>query len=194
MSPSRCTHALRALVLAVPLALLPVTGASGATDDPGSGHAGRDLGDVRAAARPCFGGDCDGRDPAATTCTRNAYTVVAGGEPVRVRAFGGYVELRYGPGQLINGRPSCQVNWARFVMQGQGNSYNVWVERTLEKAVAKVSDKVLTQYSGGDKGTGIIYSDQVYAPDGIPARACVAPASVRAARAGATGKVCTRAV
>ena len=39
MRPLRHTRTLHALVLALPLALLPATAASGATNDPGSGHA-----------------------------------------------------------------------------------------------------------------------------------------------------------
>ncbi|MEV1169340.1 DUF2690 domain-containing protein [Nonomuraea sp. NPDC049784] len=145
--------------LSLAVALFPVTGASGAVDPPGKGLRGG----------PCYRTSCDGLDPKVTGCTKNAFIASDNGRLVRVAAFDGYVELRYGPGEMINGRRTCMVNWARFVKSGQGAGYNVWVERE-----GNTEDKKLTQYSGGDEGTGIIYSDQVFAPDGlIRARACV---------------------
>ena len=170
------------------LTVFPFTGANAATDPP-DGHA---------AGGACYGAACDGKDPADTGCTENSFTVRSGGALVRTYAFGGYVELRYGPGRLVDGRRTCRVNWARFVKQGQGAGYNVWVQRKAARASAG-ADKRLTQYSGGDEGTGVIYSDQVYAPD-VPAMACVERAPDRrtlpegAARSAANSPVCTIAV
>ncbi|MEU1726636.1 DUF2690 domain-containing protein [Actinomadura sp. ATCC 39365] len=162
-----------AVVLAVAaLALFPVTGAH-ADDGPATG---------RPAARTCSGTACDGKDPALTGCTTGSSTVASRW----VRAFGGYLELRYGPGK----GGTCQVNWARFTKQGQGADYNVWVERRPGVRAAAGDDKRLTQYSGGDEGTGVVYSGQVYAPE-VPARACVEPAHARRA---ASSAVCTDAV
>ncbi|MEV0350335.1 DUF2690 domain-containing protein [Nonomuraea sp. NPDC050680] len=181
-------HWTPAILAGLALALLPWTGASAVTGPP-DGHA---------AGGVCYGTACDGKDPADTGCTENSYTVRSGGVLVRAYAFGGYVELRYGPGQLVGGRRTCQVNWARFVKQGQGADYNVWVQRRPARAIAG-SDKRLTQYSGGDEGTGVIYSDQVYAAD-VPAMACVERAPLgrtgpeRAARTAADAPVCTIAI
>ncbi|MFI9595394.1 response regulator [Nonomuraea sp. NPDC052265] len=168
------SHRTAAVLAVAALALFPFTGAA-ADDGPANG---------RAAARSCSGTACDGKDPALTGCNAGSYTVASR----RVQAFDGYLELRYGPGR---GR-TCQVNWARFTKQGQGRHYNVWVERTPVGRSAGYDDKSLTQYSGGDEGTGVIYSDQVYAPS-VPARACVEPARVRRA-AGTGSQVCTDAV
>ncbi|MER6584053.1 DUF2690 domain-containing protein [Nonomuraea sp. NPDC001023] len=163
------SHRTAAVLAAAALALFPVTAAA-ADDGPANG---------RPAARSCSGTACDGKDPALTGCTTGSSTVASRW----VRAFGGYLELRYGPGK----DGTCQVNWARFTKRGQGADYNVWVERRPVGRSAGYDDKSLTQYSGGDEGTGVIYSDQVYAPE-VPARACVEPARGRRA---AGSPVCT---
>ncbi|MGW5159828.1 hypothetical protein ACWEPN_30500 [Nonomuraea wenchangensis] len=193
-------HLMPAALAVLSLILLPCSPAAAAAEPP----RGRPTDPV-----PCFGAGCDGKDPVHTGCTANAWTVSYGGALVRARAYDGYVELRYGPGELVNDlkkgrRRSCQVNWARFLKQGQGADYIVWVERVPPiKTTSPISDWELTRYLGGDQGTGVIYSDQVYAP-AERARACVAPAGLSAAgrgqaagRGGAArppGTVCTRAV
>ncbi|MEV0232743.1 DUF2690 domain-containing protein [Nonomuraea sp. NPDC050786] len=181
-------HRMPVVLAVLTLALAPWSGAN-AADPPDDASFGRTI---------CFGTDCDGKDPVRTGCTANSSTVRAGGALVRAYAFGGYVELRYGPGRPVDDRRTCQVNWARFVKPGQNADYNVWVERERpERSTSDVSDKRLTQYSGGDEGTGVIYSDQVYAPT-VKAMACVEPAlGDSVARAGAAdpaGKVCTNLV
>jgi hypothetical protein len=148
--------------LTLSLALFPVTGASGASGATPPG---------RAASGDCYGERCDGRDPIATRCTYGAYIPRVAN--ATVPAYGGTIELHYGPGRLVNGKRTCEVNWARFVKSGQGDSYQVWVERDPRFTGKAGQDRARTRYSGGDEGTGIIYSDQVYVGASIPARACV---------------------
>ncbi|MCK2221331.1 YjfA family protein [Actinomadura sp. ATCC 31491] len=176
-----------AVLAALTLVLLPCSPANAAPEPPR---------DKLIRTVPCYRTGCDGKDPVATGCTANAWTVQHGGVPVRARAFGGYVELRYGPGELVNdlmrGRArTCQVNWARFVARGQGAGYVVWVERE-SRIDGDEPDWRLTRYSGGDFGTGVSYSDEVYAPD-ERARACVAP-SGRGGTARPAGAICTALV
>ncbi|MFI7452138.1 DUF2690 domain-containing protein [Nonomuraea sp. NPDC049714] len=159
MRPHRLPTVLMGLTLS--LALFPVTGASGATAPPPG----------RAAGGDCHGERCDGRDPIATRCTYGAYIPRIAN--ATVPAYGGTIELHYGPGRLVNGKRTCEVNWARFVKRGQGDSYRVWVERDPAFTGKAGQDKTRTRYSGGDEGTGIIYSDQVYVGTAVPARACV---------------------
>ncbi|GGT08582.1 DUF2690 domain-containing protein [Nonomuraea spiralis] len=175
------SHRTAAVLAVVALALFPYAGANAAAEPP----------DAKAAPS-CFGTACDGKDPALTGCAAGSYTVTYEDVPVRIQAFDGWLELRYGPGRATGRGQTCQVNWARFSKAGQGSAYNVWVERRQGVRAGSGADKRLTQYSGGDEGTGIIYSDQVYAPD-VPARACVERAPGRRT-GGPSAVVCTRAV
>ncbi|MFF4623020.1 hypothetical protein [Nonomuraea jabiensis] len=93
MRSHRTLAVLAGLPLAMAAALFPTTGASGAADPPGGALRGG----------PCYGTRCDGRDPRVTGCDKGAFTASADGTPARVAAFGGFVELRYGPGTKTPG-------------------------------------------------------------------------------------------
>jgi hypothetical protein len=100
-----------------------------------------------ANAASCSGYGCDNTDPIATGCSSNATTPLSGG------AFGGALELRWGPG--------CQTNWTRFTPADSG-TYSIWVVRRSPAA-----EGTHYTFSGG----GAHYSDQLYAPG--DAGACV---------------------
>jgi len=59
-----------------------------------------------ASATPsCYGASCEGRDPSATNCVNDAYTILSR-NAVTPAGNWGNLELRYSP--------SCYSNWVRF--------------------------------------------------------------------------------
>lgn len=140
----------RFMMAAAVLAAAPAIGLSAA----GIAHAG--------TGTACTGGRCSGLDPNASfnsstgaECGGNATS------PRSASAFGGSLELRWGP--------NCQVNWTRFT-PANNHRYQIWVTNQTTGVWAGdglYKDHIFTGRSGVAE-----YSDQVWAgPD--PASACV---------------------
>lgn len=112
----------------------------------------------------CTGTGCDGLDPTVSfnpskgECSAGARNVddLPNGE----RAFGGLLELRFGP--------NCTTNWTRFTPADNG-TYEIWVTRLSDGVFAGTGKGNFYVFSGAN-GVGH-FSDQVYSPG--PAQACV---------------------
>lgn len=109
-----------------------------------------------AQAVTCYGDYCSGRDPEATGCSADAYTVVS----ARIPGTYTHVELRWSP--------SCKTNWAR-------TSWNANPQSALRAVQCP------TGYTQGYSSTNGSYywSRMIYSPNyGVSARWIGAPGSV----------------
>jgi hypothetical protein len=104
---------------------------------------------------PCRPVSCNNLDP---TQSYNIYTGVECDNPAstvgNTTAFGGYLELRWGP--------NCIVNWTRFAPAHSG---------TYKITTTRLSDGVTTTYQFSGAPGVSYYDNEVYAPDA--AQACV---------------------
>lgn len=107
-----------------------------------------------ASAASCYGDYCSGRDPQATGCSADAYTVAHS----RIPGTSANVELRWSP--------SCKTNWARTTWHGSDlNSL-----RAVQCPTGYTQAGVV-----GDNGT-YVWTRQIYSPRmGVAARWLGAP-------------------
>ena len=106
---------------------------------------------------PCTGYGCDNLDPTASfDANSGAYCSANATTPVQIGADNGTLQMRWGP--------NCSVNWARFIPNGNGTTYYIWVGRQSPG-----------YNTPGYEFTGVAdqaaYSNQVYAPG--KAQVCV---------------------
>lgn len=107
-----------------------------------------------ANAASCYGDYCSGKDPEATGCARDAYTVAH----ARIPGTYANVELRWSP--------SCKTNWARTTWHGSSSSYL----RAVQCATGYTQAGAV-----GDSGT-YVWTRQIYSPRyGVSARWTGAP-------------------
>lgn len=103
-----------------------------------------------ASAATCYGDYCSGRDPQASGCAADAWTVSSG--PVMYDGYNspseqvGTLELRWSP--------SCKTNWTRMI---------IW--KTVQSVrVCSIQDTGYTQCSGSTTSPGSIWSPMIYSP------------------------------
>lgn len=111
-----------------------------------------------ASAVTCWGDYCSGKDPEASGCSADAYTVVS----ARIPSTYAYVELRWSP--------TCKTNWARV---GSGYaSMNPGALRAIQCATGYTQSGVV-----GNNGT-YGWTRMIYSPRyGVSARWLGAPGS-----------------
>jgi len=101
-----------------------------------------------AGAVGCYGDYCSGQDPQATGCADDAQTVAW------YDAQGARLELRWSP--------TCQTNWARFILYPQGWSY------VHNATLSAVQDTGYTQStsveSAGSDQTQTFWTPMIYSP------------------------------
>jgi hypothetical protein len=110
-----------------------------------------------AQAVTCYGDYCSGRDPEATGCSADAYTVVS----ARIPGTSAHVELRWSP--------TCRSNWARTAWNGSNPG-------SALRAV-----QCPTNYTQGYSGTNgsFWWSRMIYSPNlGVSAQWNGPPGSV----------------
>jgi Protein of unknown function (DUF2690) len=96
----------------------------------------------------CWGDWCSGRDPQATGCSADAYTVAA------VDVTGARLELRWSP--------TCKTNWARYIQYPRG-----WFMGNIPLELRAVQDTGYTQrlsYGVNGTGTGTTWTPMIYSP------------------------------
>lgn len=143
------------------IALLLIGGCATGTDtDTESSELATRVGDPP-TKKVCSNIGCDNKDPTLTlnsaevACSADATTAVGGS----MSADGGLLELRWGP--------NCNVNWARFIPGVTGVTYHIWASR--QSPVPVNTD----EYEFSSTANLSEFSNEVYAPSPVKARACV---------------------